>query len=406
MVFMKRTLKARLSLMMFMEYFIPGCTAPILSHYLLNGLHFTPFQAGVILAMPAAAALIAPFLAAHIADRWISAERFLAVCHLLGGAVMLTLRAQTGFVPFLVLYFVYGMLFIPTHGLTNSVAFHHAGDAKRDFGHMRMWGTAGWVTVGWTFGLFWLRGEDLYGTNGRLADALTLSGLSSWVLALYSLSLPRPAHVVTIARKIPSRPLYLFTHPGLLVLCGLTFLNSAVHQFYYYGTSPFLSEVGLPDRYIMPAMSIGQANEVIMLGLLGICLAKLGVKRAFVVAALAQCVRYVAFAYGGPIPILFGVALHGVCYAFFFSNGYIYVNAHTPPEARAGAQQLYTTIILGAGNLAGSLSAGLTGKLLTIPGTALIHFPRFWLVPAALAFVVAVLMSLFFREETSSESPG
>ena len=395
---MRLSLKLRLSLMMFLEYFVPGATIPILSLYLKGCLHFQPYQVGEILAMPALAGFFAPFIVSHIADRWLSSERLLGLCHLLAATLMIALAQQTRFGSFLALYFIHGLLFTPTFGLTNTIVLHNVTDPKRDFGGVRMWGTAGWVVVGWVFGYLWIRGGA--SPTERLPHALYVSAMASCVLAAYTLTLAGSRVRATDRSTFMYwKAIKVFARPGLIFLCVLTFVNSMVHQFYYFGMSPFLNQVGFQSQYIMPAMSLGQFSEVIVLGLLGYCLARLTIKQAMIIGALAQAVRCLAFACGSTGLILAGIALHGVCYAFFFTSGYIYIDQNSTPETRAGAQQLFTIVISGLGIMAGSLSSGLTGQIFTTPETSHINFAYFWLVPAAIGLAVAIAMAVLFREE-------
>ena len=119
-----------------------------------------------------------------------------------------------------------------------------------------------------------------------------------------------------------------------------------------------------------------------------------------VIGALAQVLRYILFSFGGPpVLLLAGIGLHGFCYAFFFTAGYLYVDHHSTPATRAGAQQLFTVVISGFGVLAGSLAAGCTGQIFADPQTHLIDYQTFWLIPTGLGLAVAVVMALFFREE-------
>jgi nucleoside transporter len=394
-----RSLKTRLSIMMFLQYAVPGAVIPILSHYLKNHLAFGPFRVGLILAMSPVAAIVAPFFVTYVADRMISAERLLAVSHFLAAAMMVILSTQTRFFGFLGVYFAYGLVFMPTFALTNAVAFHHLADAKRDFGPIRMWGPMSWVVVALGFSFLWLRGEAPGGLHNRLPDALPLSALLSCALGLYALSLPRSkVRSNKSAGLSPWKAFAVFARPSLLLLCVLTFLNAVVHQFYYYGMSPFLSQIGIGDKYIMPAMSMGQFGEVFVLALLGICLAKLGVKRALIIGAVAQAVRCLAFATGHRVLVLGAIPSHGVCYAFFFVVAYIYVDSHSSPENRAGAQQLFNILIAGIGYLVGNLFAGKVAQLLTPAGTTQIDFALFWIVSAAMALLVAAGLALFFHE--------
>jgi hypothetical protein len=175
------------------------------------------------------------------------------------------------------------------------------------------------------------------------------------------------------------------------------------HQIYYWGMSPFLDQVGFKAQSIMPFMSLGQVSEVLMLGLLGLCLSWISIKNAMVFGLLAQVARYAVFAYGRSVYLLLiGVMLHGFCYAFYFTAAYIYVDQHSTPQTRAGTQQLFTIMIAGFGTLTAYLAGGYLGQLFTVRGGG-IDFRLFWLVPTVLSFVVAGAMFIFFREERPIE---
>jgi MFS family permease len=98
------TLKIRLSIMMFLQFFIAGAYAPVLSLYLKDFLHFSGTQTGIILSVTAAGALIAPLVTSLVADRFIKAERLLGVLQIAGGALLGLFATQTEFVPVTVLY--------------------------------------------------------------------------------------------------------------------------------------------------------------------------------------------------------------------------------------------------------------------------------------------------------------
>ncbi len=394
---MKRALKYRLSIMMFLEYLVPGAIVPILSLYLKENLGFESYQAGIVMAMPATAAIVAPLLASHIADRYISAERLLALCHFACGAFMMALTRVDTFPMFVIVFACYGICFTPTLGLTNAVALHHITQPKRDFAGIRLWGTAGWVVVGWGFGYFWIRG----GAPGeRLPHALIVSGMASLLLACYALSFkPAPRTAETEPTASYANVVKIFLKPGMLLLCFLCFLNSASHQFYYFGMSPFLNQTGFPSAFIMPGMSLGQASEVIVLGVMGWCLLRISMKSAMIIGVLAQGIRMVMFAFAGNHAVVIGgISLHGFCFAFCFITAYLYVESHSERSNRAGAQQVLTIMVAGAGTLMGFLSAGWTAQWFTDPVTGLVDYRSYWLVPAVLCAVVTFLLAVCFRE--------
>lgn len=399
---MNRALKTRLSLMMFLAYAVNGTLVPILTLYLRNHLHFEPWQAGVVAAMPAAAAIVAPWGASHIADRYLSSERLLALCHLLCAALMFALWYVTSFPVMVAGYFFYGVCFTPTFGLTNAVTLHHTPDPRRDFGGIRMWGTAAWVVVAWTFGYFWIRGGAVPGA--RLPHALPLSALLSIVLAVYALTMTSSPRKDGQQRAPYREVLRVFARPSMLLLCALSFCNSACHQFYYFGMSPFLHQMGFSDQYIMPAMGLAQASEMVVLGLLGWCLTRITIKQAMAIGVLAQGIRLVMFAVAGPsLLILGGISLHGFCYAFFFTAAYLYAEQHSTRETRAGVQQVLTIAISGAGTLAGSLSAGYVAQYFS-RGPTQIAWGYFWTVPAVMAFLITIGLMLAFKEEPAAEN--
>ncbi len=388
--------------MMFLQYVAPGALIPILTLYLRDHLHFTSYQSGIVMAMPALAAVLAPFAASHIADRMLSAERMLVWCHLLAGGLMLLLARVTSFPAFVGLYFLYGVAFMPTFGLTNAVALHRICDARRDFGGIRLWGTVGWLVIAWLFGYLWVGG----GTGQeRMPHALLFSGGASFLLAVFSFIFIPPSEakrdrVITDYGAV----LRIFMKPEMLLLCLLTLLTSACHQFYYYGMSPYLSQIGVADRFIMPTMSLGQASEAIVLGVMGWCLFYLRIKTAMVLGVLAQGMRLLVFAFFPQIAsVLGGIGLHGICYAFFFTTGYLYVERHSTRTTRAGAQQILTIMISGLGVLLGSWSAGWTAQIFSDAGSGHVDFRMFWLVPAVLCIFITLALVAGFHERPASE---
>ena len=99
-------------------------------------------------AIGAVGAIVAPFIAGQIADRWFNTEKFLGISHILGGILVWQLASLETYNSFLVFSLLYSLIYSPTLSLTNSLAFHHLPDRDRDFGKIRVWGTIGWIVVG------------------------------------------------------------------------------------------------------------------------------------------------------------------------------------------------------------------------------------------------------------------
>jgi len=140
--------KGRLSVMMFLQYAIWGAWLPLLWSFLSNVREMSAEQIGHMFAVGAIGAIISPFVAGQIADRYFNTEKFLGISHILGGLLVWQLASIDSYSGFLIFSLLYSVIYSPTLSLTNSLAFHHLEDRDRDFGKVRIWGTVGWIAVG------------------------------------------------------------------------------------------------------------------------------------------------------------------------------------------------------------------------------------------------------------------
>ncbi|GAA1714820.1 hypothetical protein GCM10009793_10690 [Brachybacterium phenoliresistens] len=155
--------------------------------------------------------------------------------------------------------------------------------------------------------------------------------------------------------------------------------------------------------------TLGQFSEVAFLLAMPLMLRKLGVKRTLLIGMAAWALRYVLFALGDADSlfalVLLGLVLHGVCYDFFFVAGQIYTDRFAPARVRSAAQGLISLATYGVGLLIGSLVSGpIVDAFLRADGTH--AWQSVWLIPAALAVVVAVFFVLAFREDAPAPVPS
>ncbi len=395
---LRRTTMVRLAAMMFLQYFAMGSTLPVLSLYLKDHLHFTGTQIGIVLGMSSVAAFFSPVVAALVADRRLSAERLLSVCHLVGAALMLLLSTREQFSQVLPIYLLYSMAFGPTVPLTNAITFHHLEGGNHKFGNTRVFGTVGWVAVAWLFGYFWLRGGGETMLSGRLPDALMLSAITSLVLGTYALTLPkRTIAPRTAPRLIPIDSLRVLVQPRILLLAAVALVIGIVDRYYYFGTGPFLRHLGFRDASIMPSMSLGQVVEIAAMAFLATLIKRIGVKRTMIIGISAQVLRFVAFSMGTSTPVvLFGIACHGIAFGFFFATVFITIDSYCDEHSRAGLHQLFTIISLGLGSLSAYLLAGVCFDAFVIKFQAGPNYRMFWMVPAVLSTVSLAAIAIAF----------
>jgi nucleoside transporter len=175
------SVRARLSAMMFLQFFVWGAWFVTLSTYLGRGLSFSGTDIGDAYSTMPWGAIVAPFLVGMIADRFFAAEKVLGVLHL-AGAVLL--EAATRVTEPRALFWVllaYALCYNPTLALVNAVAFNQMESPEKQFPAVRVFGTLGWIVAGL-----------LVGAMGIEATALPLriAALSSGVLGFFSFALP------------------------------------------------------------------------------------------------------------------------------------------------------------------------------------------------------------------------
>jgi nucleoside transporter len=392
--------------MMFLQYFVAGAFTPVLSLYLKDYLHFSGFKVGMILSVTAAGSIVAPLVTSFIADRWISAERLLAVCHLVGGACMALFSAERNFWAVMIVYFGYTIITVPTFALANAIIFHHSPDSRHAFGRLRVWGTIGWIAVAWLFSFCWLRGGGNGVATGRIPDALMVASVSSLILGIYALTLPAARKLTTgKTGLLPIKSLMVLKTPAVARLCLFMLAVSFFYRFYYFGTAPFLRAAGFSDRTIMPLMSFGQIPEIFAMGILGWCLLRYGPKKIILLGLLLDIFRYAAAAAGGPAWLLIaGLSIHGLAYTFIYTTASIHLDRFCDADSRTGVHQLFSLATSGIGNFTGNLFCGVVLDACA-RADASVNYHAFWLVPVAglsLLFVTTLAAGRFIPEKTAA----
>ena len=377
----KMSIMIRLSIMMFLQFFIWGAwyvTAP----NFLGGLGFDGSDFGWTYSVGPIAGMISPFFVGFIADRYFATEKVLGIMHLLGAGAMYyatTLMLDTAPSAIWINWALFGYMlcFFPTLSLVNSLSMHNLTDTEKQFPLVRVFGTIGWIVAGAVVAFSKAWGFSEWSQN---INMFYLSIGAAVALGLFSFTLP---HTPPPAKGKPASfkelagvdALVLFKNRSFLVFMICSFAICIPLAFYYQLAARAVEQAGVSDPAFK--MTFGQMSEIFFMVVMPFFFKRLGVKWMLAVGMLAWVLRYVLFAFGSPVTgdpaggvvamMLLGIVLHGICYDFFFVTGQIYTDKAAPNEVRSQAQGLLVFFTLGLGMFLGAQIAGQIEERFTPP---------------------------------------
>lgn len=405
---MKLATRLQLSVMMFLEFFIWGGWFVTLGTFLEKNFAASGPDSGKVFSTQSWGAIIAPFVVGLIADRYINAEKILGVLHLLGAALMYMMYKSENVAVFYPYTLAYMIIYMPTLALVNSVSFNQIKNPEKEFSSIRLFGTVGWIIAGLSISYIFKWDSETNAAKGMLKNTFLLSGIASLVLGLFSFTLPKTPPKIKAGEKISIGKILGFDALKLLKdkNFAIFFVSSILIciplAFYYQNTHPFLTSIGLENP--TGKMTIGQISEVLFLLALPLFFKKFGFKKTILVGMLAWAVRYTLFAFGDSgslsFMLLTGIALHGVCYDFFFVSGQIYTDEKAGEQIRSAAQGMITLATYGIGMLIGFWVAGQITQHYTVDKVA--DWKMIWIIPAGIAALVLLIFFVLFKDKKKS----
>lgn len=421
---MKLSVRLQLWTMMFFNFFVWGIWFVTMGTYLMKGnIAASGEQTGLAYGTQCLGAIIAPFIVGMIADRFFSAQKILAVLHLLGAGVLYYISERTEFGSFYQALLIYMILYMPTLALVNAIALKQVDNPEKEFGQIRMWGTIGWIVSGLVIGwMAWEPATELIQNASAVnatAESLTALKLAASKLSitykvaaviaagfgLFSFFLPntpppKAGQQVSVTEILGLDALKILKNKNYLIFFIASILICIPLAFYYGQANLFLNEVGMSGA--AAKMTLGQVAETLFLFLMPFFFLRFGTKKMILIGMFAWILRYALFAYGNMDSNLWmlyaGIILHGICYDFFFVTGQIYTDNVAGPKVRSSAQGLITLATYGIGMYIGFYTAGLYVDKYKLSETTH-NWHQIWIFPCLFAAGVTLMFIAFFNEK-------
>lgn len=396
--------RTRAGLVMFLNFFAWGVYLVPMGKYLAKAFPGDPSIIGLAYGVGPLAAMISPLIAGWVADRALAPRKLLAVLSLAGALLIAAVPYVHTTGQFQALLLGHSLCFFAALPLLNSVVMASLQDPAKSFGAIRLWGTIGWIVSGLLIGSLLSRFDPAIATGPW---TFRLAGMALLLVAAIAPMLADPVDARDAKPAAGTSALTLLGDAKFLVFLVCSCLFCIPLALYYAYANLFLSTSGLADSESW--MTLGQVSEVVFLALLPVMLARFSAKTVLLVGMACWSLRYALFGYadGMTAMLLGGVALHGLCYDFFFVTGQLYADKLAPAGMRNTAQAVVSWATLGLGMWIGNMVAPLLhARYISEVGGKVTFDPMFWLIPALFAAVLLAIFSVVFRDNSrlTSES--
>jgi len=399
---MKNKKYVQLSILLLLQFMIWGSWYVTTGTYLIQTLHFSGREVGLVYGAMSVAAFISPIFIGFITDKYFSASKVLAFLHIGGSMCLVAMYSFTDFKVFYPLTLLYAVLYLPTFALSSSYVLQQLEDPSKQFPGVRVWGSIGWIIAGNIVGLL---------SWEKTANPLLLSACLSMLLGIYALFLPKVPRIEgkstnSIKEFFSVEIIQLFKQRDFLVfMMSLTLLYAIPIAYYYSFVNNFLTTIQVKNA--AGWMSIGQLTEILVMLLLPFFLRHFSFKWVVFTGLFLWGARYGIFAYAAENPTmqlvwLPAILVHGFAYVFTGLAGQLYIDQKAPRHLRNTAQSIITFAMQGLGTLFGTYFAGwMVERNITASGEY--NWTNIWILPTVAGIALSLFFLLLFKQKEKQE---
>lgn len=395
----------KLAVMMFVQFLmLPVWLIPLLPYVQgLEGGKDWVFACGLLMSI----GTFASPLVGMFADRFLNAEKVLAICNALTAALLGTAFLVKDPAVLFGVMLAAMLVYMPTWSVSSAIVLAHAPAAT--FARIRAIGSLGWVASG----LFSVIGAKFFGVaNFDSTPWIFVSGAGAALLgAAIALTLPAtPPRAkgtpMSIVDALGLKAFALFRDPTFAVFGLLTTLAMVPFCWYVAYNPVYLAESGF--CYLTLTQNLGQVGEIVFMLMVPFIVRKLGYKWALVTGMGAVMFRYAAFLtavkFGFAAGDFAGILIHGLAFGILCVGAQMYIDGAAPAELKNQAQGLVMLLMNGVGIFFSNL---IFDRILGANVIAADPVRHDWTVPYVsaffLAFAIAVAFAVAFNPKQASK---
>lgn len=375
---------------------------------------------GYFYAMQGVVALFMPALMGIVADRWIPAQKLLALCHLLSacfkgamGYMGMNAAGPADFPALLTLYALAIAFYMPTLALSNSVSYAVIEKEKLDpvsvFPSIRVFGTVGFICL--------MLLTDVLGFQQN-SNQFFLSASVGLLAAVYAWTLPncpaqRSGGKKTLYEAMGLRAFSLFKQRKMALFFLFSILQGVALQITNGFANPFINSfASIPAyadtfgvRHANVLISLSQMSETVCLLLIPFAFKRFGIKNVILISMVCWVFRFGLFGLGNPGDgvwmFVLSMILYGLAFDFFNVSGSLFVNRETDTSIRSSAQGMFMMMTNGVGSTVGMvLAQQVVNHFVDFasPVPQVEGWSMAWFTFSGYMLVVAVLFAWFFKD--------
>ena len=325
-----------------------GVFAPFFSLY-LQSTGLTPFDLGVVMALPQVTRIIAPALWSWIADRTSAPVRVVRYTGVAGTAVFMAIFFGTSFALIFVTIFAMTFFWSAALPLIEATTLTHLGGETSRYGPVRVWGSIGFIAA-------------VVGV-GHALDHVSLAAVPVLVLAMMS-------GMLVCAFLVPEAPRVhhasdatvrgVMLKPEVIALMAAGACMSAAHGPYYTFFSIHLVAEGYSKSATGWLWALGVACEIGIFAWMP-RLFRAWTLRTILIASFALAVvRFLLIGWlsHNLAALLAAQAMHAATFGAFHAASIGYIHKFFGGRLQSRGQALYGSVAFGVGGAIGAFASG------------------------------------------------